>query len=66
MRSEGARARLGARRLGQPPAFARVVDVQVITARTDAATWFARAYGPLVRVEVIGDRFECRGSYSGG
>jgi hypothetical protein len=43
----------------------QVVDVKVITARTDAASWFARVYGPLVRVEVIGDRFECRGSYSG-
>ena len=44
----------------------QVVEVEVITTRTDAAEWFARVYGPLVRVEVIGDRFECRGSYSGG
>jgi hypothetical protein len=39
------------------------VDVTVITPRADAAAYFAARYGPLVRVHVIGDRFECRGSY---
>jgi hypothetical protein len=34
------------------------VEVQVITTRTDAAAYFAR-YGDYVKVEVIGDRFEC-------
>jgi hypothetical protein len=39
------------------------VDVEVITARTDAAEYFTARFGPLVRVKVLGDRFECRGSY---
>jgi hypothetical protein len=39
------------------------VDVDVITARPDAAAYFTAQFGPLVRVNVIGDRFECRGSY---
>jgi len=34
------------------------VVVQVITTRTDAAAYFAR-YGDYVKVEVVGDRFEC-------
>lgn len=42
----------------------QTVEVRVITTRTDAAEYFARRYGPLVRVTVIGDRFECDGSYS--
>ena len=34
--------------------------VHVRTPRTDAAAYFAARYGPLVSVEVVGDRFECR------
>jgi hypothetical protein len=41
----------------------QTVDIDVITARSDAAEYFIRRFGPLVRVHVIGDRFECRGSY---
>jgi hypothetical protein len=41
------------------------VGVTVITPRTDAAEYLTRRYGPLVKVTVIGDRFECRGSYFG-
>ena len=41
----------------------QTVDIDVITTRTDAAAYFTRRFGPLVRVTVIGDRFECRGSY---
>ena len=41
----------------------QTVDIDVITTRTDAAEYFTRRFGPLVRVRVIGDRFECRGSY---
>ena len=36
-----------------------VVRVQVVTTRTDAARYFAARYGPLVRAEVVGDRYEC-------
>ena len=32
----------------------------VRTPRTDATAYFAARYGPLVAVEVVGDRFECR------
>jgi hypothetical protein len=39
------------------------VDVEVVTARTDAAEYFTARFGPIVRVQVVGDRFECRGSY---
>jgi hypothetical protein len=35
------------------------VDVAVITSRTDAQAYFQARYGPLVRVIVIGTRFEC-------
>ena len=35
------------------------VVVKVITARADARAYFTARYGPLVRVEVVGDRFEC-------
>ncbi len=41
----------------------QTVDIDVITARPDAAAYFTRRFGPIVRVNVIGDRFECRGSY---
>jgi hypothetical protein len=41
----------------------QTVDIDVITTRTDAAEYFQRRWGPIVRVTVIGDRFECRGSY---
>jgi hypothetical protein len=41
----------------------QTVDIDVITPRTDAQEYFTRRFGPLVRVRVIGDRFECRGSY---
>jgi hypothetical protein len=41
------------------------VTLSVITARTDAAAYFASRYGPLVDVTVVGDRFECAGSYRG-
>ena len=41
------------------------VDVTVITARADAAEYFRRLYGPIVNVQVVGDRFECRASYHG-
>ena len=34
--------------------------MNVRTPRTDAAAYFAARYGPLVAVEVVGDRFECR------
>lgn len=37
----------------------QVVSVNVFTARPDAAAWFGARYGPAVRVEVEGDRFEC-------
>ena len=35
------------------------VYVEVITARADAGAYFTARYGPIVRVEVAGDRFEC-------
>ena len=35
------------------------VYVEVITARADAGSYFIARYGPLVHVEVVGDRFEC-------
>ena len=34
--------------------------LNVRTPRTDATAYFAARYGPLVAVEVVGDRFECR------
>ena len=37
------------------------VVVRVRTPRTDAAAYFTARYGPLVAVEVVGDRFECVG-----
>ena len=37
------------------------VVMRVRTPRTDAAAYFAARYGPLVAVEVVGDRFECVG-----
>jgi hypothetical protein len=40
-----------------------VVDVEVVSARADAAAYFAARYGPLVRVAVAGDRHECSDSY---
>ena len=39
-------------------AFA-LVYIDVITTRTGAAAYFTAYYGPIVRVEVVGDRFEC-------
>ena len=35
------------------------VEVDVITTRSDAAAYFAAHYGDYVKVEVVGDRFEC-------
>jgi hypothetical protein len=35
------------------------VILRVRTPRTDATAYFAARYGPLVSVEVVGDRFEC-------
>ena len=35
------------------------VVVEVITVRADTGSYFTARYGPLVRVEVVGDRFEC-------
>jgi hypothetical protein len=35
------------------------VHIEVITPRTDASDYFSARYGPLVRVQVVGDRFEC-------
>jgi len=43
---------------------AQTVDVYVITTRADADAYFKGRYGGIVRVHVIGDRFECRGGYS--
>ena len=43
---------------------AQTVDVYVITTRADADAYFKGRYGAIVRVHVIGDRFECRGGYS--
>jgi hypothetical protein len=40
-----------------------VVELEVVGVRADAAPYFAAAYGPLVRVEVVGDRYECAGRY---
>jgi hypothetical protein len=37
----------------------QAVHIDVITTRTDAAAYFTARYGPIVRVEVVGDRFEC-------
>ncbi len=37
----------------------QAVHIGVITTRTDAAAYFTARYGPIVRVEVVGDRFEC-------
>ena len=39
-----------------------VVRVHVVTTRTDAALYFAARYGPLVRADVVGDRYECADS----
>jgi hypothetical protein len=44
---------------------AGVVELEVIGTRGDAPSYFAARYGPLVHVTVIGDRYECVGSYSG-
>jgi hypothetical protein len=33
--------------------------LRVRTPRTDAAAYFAARYGPLIAVNVVGDRFEC-------
>jgi hypothetical protein len=41
------------------------VEVRVITTRPGAQEYFARRYGELAKVTVIGDRYECRGGYSG-
>ncbi|MDA0162903.1 hypothetical protein OM076_21705 [Solirubrobacter ginsenosidimutans] len=38
---------------------ADVVVVRVVTPRGDAAEYFAARFGAAVRVEVIGDRYEC-------
>ena len=35
------------------------VHIEVITSRVDAPDYFSARYGPLVRVQVVGDRFEC-------
>jgi hypothetical protein len=35
------------------------VTMNIVTARTDAQTYFTQRYGPLVRPVVVGDRFEC-------
>ena len=40
-------------------ADAQAVHINVMTTRTDAAAYFIARYGPIVRVEVVGDRFEC-------
>ena len=34
--------------------------VALITRRADHAAYFQARYGPLVRTDVVGDRFECR------
>ena len=43
----------------------QTVDVWVITTRplAEAEAYFKGRYGGIVRVHVIGDRVECRGSY---
>lgn len=41
----------------------QAVDVYVITRRTDGDTVFKGRYGGIVRVHVIGDRYECRDGY---
>lgn len=41
------------------------VEVKVITTRPGAAEYFTRRYGELAKVTVVGDRYECRGGYSG-
>jgi hypothetical protein len=35
------------------------VHIEVITARADSSDYFSARYGPLARVQVVGDRFEC-------
>ncbi|MBE2319690.1 hypothetical protein DVA67_027220 [Solirubrobacter sp. CPCC 204708] len=37
----------------------QAVAVRLYTTRQDHAAWFAARYGPAVRTEVIGDRYEC-------
>jgi hypothetical protein len=41
------------------------VEIRVIATRPGAQEYFTRRYGELAKVTVIGDRFECRGGYSG-
>ncbi|HEY6890207.1 MAG TPA: hypothetical protein VI300_20555 [Solirubrobacter sp.] len=38
---------------------ADVIVVKVVSPRADAAEYFAARFGPAVRVEVVGDRYEC-------
>ena len=40
-----------------------VVRLEVVTTRADAAAYFANRYGPLIRVDVVGDRDECADWY---
>ena len=41
----------------------QTVVVQLYTTRQDHAAWFTARYGPAVRTEVIGDRYECVGDF---
>ncbi len=38
---------------------AQTVTVRLASTRPDHAAWFSARYGPAVRTEVMGERFEC-------